>query len=354
MDRWSDRLYNERKKELTELLLELKPTHVLVDIQQATDVVVLRSIDPNLRVTAISVAPPYYLIPGIPVASSIAMPGDIPTINEGHRLARKWINTKTWRQRFRYFWMDDRWLIKRRLRRNNQLHLKSIYDSLLTLALDNVDQLVLTYREFDFVNDKIKGLRYVGAHPDHGNPEPNTGDFEKLVNNVRSKGSRVVYCSFGTVPTKQDIVGFLNKLSKAAIHLNCTVVVSTRLNNNDKSQLEASDSLKIFEWVPQSYMIKNADAFITHGGINSVHDGILNCVPMLVYPIEQNYDQNGNGARVEYLGLGLLGSIERDSPADVQSNLSLLLNDERFRKSLKDFNLKVAHYNIEDVIKLIV
>jgi UDP:flavonoid glycosyltransferase YjiC (YdhE family) len=353
-DRWDDRLYIERKKELTALIEELKPVHVLVDIQQATDVIVLKSIDPNLRVSAISVAPPYYLIPDIPPANSTAMPGEIEKIKEAHKAARATIEANTWRQRFRYLGMDDRWLIKRRLRRNGMMRFKSQYDSLIALALNNVDQYVLTYREFDFVSDKIPGLRYVGPHTYTESNNADTSHFKKIIDEAKSGDRRIIYCSFGTVPNKRDIVGFLNKVANTTQKLSCTVIVSSRLDVITKNKVNSGEHMHIFDWVPQSFVLQHSDAFITHGGINSVHDGIRNHVPMLVCPIELRYDQNGNGARVKYAGLGLLGDIDACTAAEIEAKLSSLLNDDRFRNALRDFNMKTAYYKIDDLLSRIV
>jgi MGT family glycosyltransferase len=40
----------------------------------------------------------------------------------------------------------------------------------------------------------------------------------------------------------------------------------------------------IREYVPQMAVLANADLFITHGGINSAHEAMLNGVPMIVLP----------------------------------------------------------------------
>ncbi len=270
-DRWRDTLYHERRKELSRILEEYQPQHVLVDVQQATDLVVLKSIDPNLRVTGISVAPPYYLIPGVPPANSTALPGETEQIEQWHNKVRNDIRAKQWRQRLRYLGMDDQWMIRRRLRRNGVLHLKAKYDSLFTLAIDGVEQLVLTYREFDFASEHLPHLRYVGAHPDTTVPESGTEVTGKLVNDIQAQGRLVVYCSFGTVPPARNILMFLEHLSKALAPVNGHAIVSARPNTIDKNRLQAEGNLSIFEWVPQAFILKSAKVFVTHGGINSVH-----------------------------------------------------------------------------------
>src|SRR5690349_10436802 len=44
VDRWKDRLYHLRRKELTQLVLTVNPTHILLDSLQASDFIVLHKL----------------------------------------------------------------------------------------------------------------------------------------------------------------------------------------------------------------------------------------------------------------------------------------------------------------------
>lgn len=294
-DRWRDRLYHERKAELTKLLSELKPVHVLVDAQQATDVVVLKAIDPGMKVSIVSTAPPYLLLPGLPPVNSIATP---QSGNNEIALARKEsmrkVRSRAWAQKFRYFGMDDRTLVDRRLRRNKMMHLKDDYTSLISLAVKDVPTYILTYKEFDFHHPYLDRFQYVGPQAEINGDEA----YRSETDMVR------VYFSSGTVPVQRDIQGFLLKLREITNSLNYQLVVSspTRLLNQDA-------------------VLSAADIFITHGGLNSIHDAMRWKVPMIVYPIDENYDQNGNASRVVYHGLGLRGDFDRDSIDDIRNKI---------------------------------
>jgi UDP:flavonoid glycosyltransferase YjiC (YdhE family) len=349
LDRYRDTLYHERLAELMKVLAELKPVHVLVDAQQATDVIVLKTIDPSLKVSVLSVPPPYLLMPGLPPANSLALPGDEYATREAHRHAVGKIRDKQWRQRIKYFFgLDDRAIVQRRLRRNKMLHLKSDYVSLITFAVKNIDQYVLTYREFDFTDDRLKDLRYVGPHVDPQAVIRASGEFGYLIAAAKQKGHKVVYCSFGTVPTEKDVRKFLKKLSEAIAALDCTVIVSAKGVTGVKSE-----KLHMFNWVPQAVVLENCDLFITHGGINSVHDGIRFTVPMLVYPVDNTYDQNGNSSRVLHHGLGLRGDLENDTVDDIRSKITEIFNDITFRKNLETLNARTSHYTTDQFVKML-
>ncbi len=339
VDRWTDRLYHERKAELSKVLAELQPTHVLVDAQQATDVIVLKAIDEGLRVSVVSIPPPYLLIPGLPPMNSTAMPGDG---DEGLKASLKGIKAKVWRQKKRYIGMDDRTMVARRLRRNKVQHLKDIYPSLITLAVKDVDQYVLTYKEFDFDHEYLKRFKYVGAYADPKSVEPLSGEFVQLINDMKSIGKRIVYCAFGTVPTEKNIKGFLERLDEAIKDLDCFVIVSSKVT------VKSGPMMFVTDWVPQVAVLGVCDAFITHGGMNSVHDAIRAKVPMLVYPIDMMYDQNGNSSRVVYHKLGLRGEFDKDTPSDIRMKLKEILdNRNNFR------SLDTSAYSIDNFIKMI-
>lgn len=315
-DRWKDTMYHQRFAELSKVIAEHKPVHVLVDTQQATDLIVLRAIDPDIRVSLVSIPPPYLLIPGLPPVNSLAMPGGG---DEAYRKALKEINAKVWRQRKKYFGMDDRTIVNRRLRRNNMMHLKDVYPSLVTLALRDVDQYILMYKEFDFHHPHLDQFHYVGPHP----------DTRQRSTKAVKKERKLIYCSFGTVASPRNISGFISKLKEAAKDLDYDLVYASREN-----------------WVDQIAMVSRADVFVTHGGMNSIHDAIRFKVPMIVYPIEMNYDQPGNSSRVVYYKLGLRGDLDSET---VEGLKRKIVEVEGFRQNFDALN--TSSYTIDNFIK---
>lgn len=317
IDRWKDTLYHERKTELTKLLAELKPDHVLVDAQQATDVVVLKTIDPKLRVSIFSVPPPYLLIPGLPPVNSAALPGDS---DEAYQQSMKAIREKVWFQKMKYFGMGDRAIVDRRLRRNKMGHLKDAHPSLITLAVKDVDHYVLTYKEFDFHHPHLDNFHYVGPHPD-----------DNRVFEVNPK--RLIYCSFGTVPSTRDTASFLKKLNEAIKGSGYDLIVGSTST-----------------WVDQQLVLSWARVFITHGGMNSVHDAIRHKVPMIVYPLDPNYDQNGNSSRVVHHKLGLRGDLDTETVDGLRTKLIEVVE---LKKNFEAFDL-ADKYTIDNFIKMLI
>lgn len=82
-------------------------------------------------------------------------------------------------------------------------------------------------------------------------------------------------------------------------------------------------------YVPQLEVLEGADVFITHGGMNSVSEGLLNGVPLVVFP--QGADQFDVAARVAELGAGVSLRQPDLSPAQLRGHIDGLLADSAVR-----------------------
>jgi zeaxanthin glucosyltransferase len=312
LDRWKDTLYHERKAELAALLDGLKPVHVLIDSQQATDLIVIKSIDPTTKVSLVTLTPPYLLLPGLEPVNGVGLQKNLENIR-----------AKRWRQRWKYFGIDDRSVVDRRLKRNNLAHLKDDYPSLINFAAKNVDHYVLIYKQYDFHHPHLDNFRYVGPHFNND-----------LGVQSKTSGKKLVYCALGTVASGKNVDAFFAMVNKAAMDLDCEVIFGTPAKP-----------------APQQLILSRADVFITHGGINSVHDAIRCKVPMIVYPVDPNYDQNGNASRVVHHGFGLRGDFDRATAEEIRSKLVRIFTDISFKKNLEAFD--TSGCDVDRFIKMI-
>ena len=82
--------------------------------------------------------------------------------------------------------------------------------------------------------------------------------------------------------------------------------------------------------VPQLMVLQRAKAFVTHGGMNSTSESLLNGVPMLVVP--QMGEQAIVGLQVEQLGAGLCVTREQATAGRLRESVQRLLADDRFRQ----------------------
>ena len=58
------------------------------------------------------------------------------------------------------------------------------------------------------------------------------------------------------------------------------------------------DNVELHQQLPQQQLLKRAAAFVTHGGLSSIKEGILAGIPMIVTP--EVFDQPFNAMRAVY------------------------------------------------------
>jgi UDP:flavonoid glycosyltransferase YjiC (YdhE family) len=91
----------------------------------------------------------------------------------------------------------------------------------------------------------------------------------------------------------------------------------------------------MLNYVPQLDVLRYTDAFISHGGLNSIKEAIDQAVPMLVYPGESVMDPPGNSTRVVYHEIGLRGDMKIDTVEDIRGKMNQLLTDGKFKKNVE-------------------
>ena len=95
----------------------------------------------------------------------------------------------------------------------------------------------------------------------------------------------LVFISLGTVYCNNQT--FLNTCFEALGDLDVQVMYT--LANSKLDIKKAPKNFLIKSFVPQLEILNNASVFITHGGINSIHESILRRVPTIICP--QGYDE---------------------------------------------------------------
>ncbi len=341
LDRITDRLYTQRETELIKMLDELRPNIVLLDANQATDFIILY---PHLLARGIKMAIlhnmlPAAIIPGRPPINSYAIPGDKKSEQAAMRTWRKQNLVKKWRKKLTYFFFDDQFIINRRLKKNRiPIRFISRVPSLFNFTVNGVTELVFAPREFDFP-DFAPGpnQHYIGfiasMQRDFGS-EKFREVRAAILSQKTTKGSKLIYCSFGTTDPddKTVIPAFVAKLIRVSCRLKHVLVLSVRDEKMLKEiQQYPGEGIYTFQSLPQVELLNDADLFITHGGLSSIKEAIDAEVPMLVYPVHATYDPKGNAARVVFHGMGLRGDPAKDSEHEIQTKINRLLSGTEFR-----------------------
>ena len=81
---------------------------------------------------------------------------------------------------------------------------------------------------------------------------------------------------------------------------------------------------------------------MTHGGPNSIFEGIYTETPMLIFPLNNNWDQNGAAARAVYHEVGIKANIT-DSILKIEDQISTLLTDKSYKEAIAEIAKKMRH-----------
>jgi MGT family glycosyltransferase len=96
---------------------------------------------------------------------------------------------------------------------------------------------------------------------------------------------------------------------------------------------ELADNMVGEEFLPQTSILPQVDAVITHGGNNTVTESFFFGKPMLVLPVF--WDQYDNAQRVHELGFGTRLSTYEHTADELRSALDALLADDALTRRMR-------------------
>lgn len=183
--------------------------------------------------------------------------------------------------------------------------------------------LVLSYtsQEFQVFADTVPdNVKFVGWTL-RQSPPGETFLFEQM------QGRRLIYVSLGTL--NNDNLAFFKMCIEAFAGDDEYVVMTTGERISPEMFGALPDNISVHTWVPQQDILQEAALFISHGGLNSVHDSMYCGVPMLLVP--QQAEQLLNGRRVVQLEAGLMLQQPQVTVQALRDRAAQLLGDSRFK-----------------------
>lgn len=117
----------------------------------------------------------------------------------------------------------------------------------------------------------------------------------------RRKDKKVIYISLGTVLNQNR--EFYRNCIKAFTHSDYQIVMSVGEKTDIASLGSLPANFTVKRWVDQIAVLRRADVFITHAGMNSVNESLYYGVPMILFPMHS--EQRLVADRVEELGAGI-------------------------------------------------
>jgi zeaxanthin glucosyltransferase len=208
------------------------------------------------------------------------------------------------------------------------------------IGIKGIPRLILSPVAFDFPQKGKEDTYRIGPLIDINREgeisHPRYSALGENITKFKDSGKGfVVYCSLGTITMqfKKRVNRFFFKLLMVARqNPDDLFILSTGKEFEICEIFPVPDNLYVYQYVPQIDLLQKSDIMITHGGMNSITECVFCQVPMLIYPLSQEWDQPGNGARAVYHRIGLMGRINRDSPKKTSQKLTRLKSDYSFYK----------------------
>jgi len=175
-----------------------------------------------------------------------------------------------------------------------------------------------------YLDTVSKAVRFVGRTIDETAPNA-PFSFEQV------KNRPLIYVSLGTL--NNDDLAFFKNCIQAFIGTDYYVILSTGNRIQPDAFGSLPENMAVYGWVPQTEVIKRAALFITHAGLNSIHDGLYFGVPLLLIP--QQFEQYINAKRVVELGAGLILTSDQANVDSIRTNATRLLTDSHFKEEAK-------------------
>ena len=181
---------------------------------------------------------------------------------------------------------------------------------------DNTHTIVYTSPEFQPCSDTFSE-KYAFVGP---SVQDSSAEIEK-------KSDKLIYISMGTV--NNDMMPFYKECISALKDTDYQVIMSVgKLVSLDDFK-DLPENVSVFSYVDQIAVLKKADAFVSHCGMNSVSESLYFGVPLVMIP--QTTEQKGVAQRVSELGAGI--KTDKANGASVLNVLDEILNNNAYKQN---------------------
>lgn len=343
-------IYKKRKAELSKLIIEIKANLVFIDIFSSTDFLIIKLSFPNIKIA--------FFNPMLNTYNSKDYPnvrGELYADIEKNTTLLSSIKNISSPRSFlaKVTGFDPTWQLNKVYRSNPILNSYPI-DKMNTVVklFKNVPEIILAPKELEFSENIFKnnqfylGLCQTIQRKDTLVDKEYYSKIDKILKNKSQKNAHLIYVSFGSyfssINEHKYIIAFCLFLIKAFQNKSTIFVISVKQEIFEEISKYAAIPLNFFFFtrVPQLEILQKADLFITHGGLGSIKEAIFFQVPMLVYPLDLNWDQRGNAQKIEFHKIGISGDFKKDGLVEIENKIFKIINDPIYNQNIKDLHDK--------------
>ncbi|MCJ8014756.1 glycosyltransferase [Paenibacillus sp. KQZ6P-2] len=143
------------------------------------------------------------------------------------------------------------------------------------------------------------------------------------------KGKNPIYISLGTV--FNQAIDFYKLCFEALGNTDHTIVMSIGNRTQITDLGEIPNNFIVKNYVPQTEVLQYTKLFITHGGMNSTHEGLYYGVPLIVIP--QSADQPIIEGQVANIGAGIQLQMQNLTADQLREAVRHVLSHSSFKKA---------------------
>lgn len=176
--------------------------------------------------------------------------------------------------------------------------------------------------------------------------EPAEFPWEKL------DGKPIIYMALGTIFNDRPDV--YKNCIEAFRYSDKQVVLSIGNKVNLEELGALPENFIVRSFVPQLEILKQASVFITHGGANSINEGLCCEVPMVVVP--QAFDQFMGAIMVEEAGAGIYLRNSRAEACELKEAVRRVLDEKTYKDNCRRIKESFAEtgdldYAVDEIFK---
>ena len=315
IDRFSNKRYKHRKIEIEKLFQEIDPDWIFLDEFNYTDFIFCYPYKRGKRIIQLQTKFPDYKNIHIPPSSLYAFPGNqVPYLWSKYLLKK---SLKVFYENVIYFGRSDYSLLKNAIR---TLNIDSKFqinnEKTFMPTFSHVEEWFLAPKELDFNEQFLNPWQhYIGPMVNLNKSELMDSTYVAFLTKKNENPiNRLIYCSLGTV-LKSHLYGksklgqkFFQNLIKIANDTPQYYIIISLEKDLQRLYLSGFEgdlgNVLLVNYAPQFEVLKQCDLFLTHAGLGSIIESILTSTPMLLFPLNNRWDQNGNAARIVFKGMG--------------------------------------------------
>lgn len=144
---------------------------------------------------------------------------------------------------------------------------------------------------------------------------------------IEKKKDKLIYISMGTV--NNNMMPFYKTCISALQNTDYQVIMSVGNLVSMDDFMNLPENVSVFSHVDQIAVLKQADVFISHCGMNSVSESLYFEVPLVMLP--QTPEQRGVARRVSELGAGI--KLDKTDEAYIFNVINEIFNNSTYKKN---------------------